>query len=112
MRRLALYRRGAAAGEEAVLFDELEGVHGPVLAFGFDDVGVGEEEDGFLCAGAVVADDEIRFFRGCPADKDVGIGESGGFEASGGGFGYGGGGAGGEAGLDFDELLIYGSGEL
>ena len=84
----------------------------PVFALGFDDVLVGEEEDGLSGAAAVVADDEVGLFGRCAAEEDVGVGESGGLEAGGGGFGDGGGGAGGEAGLDFDELLVNGAGEL
>jgi hypothetical protein len=107
---------GAAAVEEAVFFVELEGIHGPVFALGFDDVGVGEEEEWFLFlvlrGGAVVADDEICFFVDGAADVDVGFGEACGFEASDGGFDDGSCGTGGVAGLDFDELFVDVVGEL
>src|SRR3984957_17010139 len=50
---------GAAAVEVAVFFGEDEGIERPVFALGFDDVGVGEKEERFLFAGAVIADDEV-----------------------------------------------------
>ncbi len=103
---------GAAAVEVAVLFGEDEGIERPVFALGFDDVGVGEEEERLLLAGAVVADDEVELFVDGAAEGDVGIGEAGGFEASGGGFGDRSGGAGGVAGADFDEFLVDVVGEL
>ena len=60
---------GAAAVEVAVFFGEHEGIDGPVFALGFDDVGVGEEEERLLLAGAVVADDEVAFFVDRAADE-------------------------------------------
>ena len=47
-----------------------------------------------------------------PPTRDVGVGEAGGFEASGGGFGDGSCGAGGVAGVDFDEFFVDVVGEL
>jgi len=60
----------ASAIEKSVFFDELEGVHGPVFAAGFDHIQVADEEDGFFLAGAVIADDEILFaiVRACDDD--------------------------------------------
>src|SRR5262249_41875689 len=46
---------GAAGVEVAVLLDELIGIGGPVLAFSFYYVDVGEEEYRFVLAGAVQA---------------------------------------------------------
>src|SRR5215472_17315048 len=97
---------GATAVEIAVTLDELEWIHAPVFALGFYDVGMGEQEDGLQLAGSAITDDEIGFARNRTAEKDVGVGESGGFEARGSGFGDGSRGAGGEAGLDFDESLV------
>ena len=81
-------------------------IHAPVFALGFDDVGVGQQQNRLLRAGAVIADDEVAFLGNGAADENVGVGETGGFQARGGGFGDGSGGAGGEAGLDLDEFLV------
>src|SRR5580698_3674760 len=108
----AFFVGGATAVEVSVLFGEDEGIERPVFALGFDDVGVGEEEERFLLAGAVVADDDVELFVDGAAESDVGIGEAGGFEASGGGFGDRSGGAGVVAGVDFDEFLVDVAGEL
>ena len=43
--RLRLVVAGAASVEEAVLFGELKRIHAPVFALGFDNVGVGEEQE-------------------------------------------------------------------
>src|SRR5215467_14522258 len=87
---------GAAAVEVAVALVELEGIHAPVFALGFDDVGVSEQEDGLQLAGSAITHDEIGFARIRAAEKNVGIGESRGFEARSGGFGHGSGRASGE----------------
>jgi hypothetical protein len=65
--------------KEAVALVELERVHAPVFAFGFDDIGVGKEEDGFAGAGAAITNDEIRLLGNCAADEDVGVWEARGF---------------------------------
>ena len=54
----------------------------------------------------------IALFVDRAAERDVGVGEASGFEASGGGFGDWGGGAGGVAGTDFDEFFVDVVGEL
>src|SRR3954471_10893215 len=54
---------GAAAVEEAVLLDEGERIHRPVLALGFDDVEVGEEEERPVRAGAAEAEDQVALAR-------------------------------------------------
>jgi hypothetical protein len=97
---------GAASVEVAILFDELEWVHCPVFALGFDNVGVREKEEGLLFTGTVIADDEIALFVDRAAESDVGVGKARGFEASSGGFGDGRGGAGGVAGADFDKFFV------
>src|SRR5437763_14354607 len=97
---------GAAAVEIAVAFVELEGIHAPVFALGFDDVDMGEQKDGLELGGSALRDKEVGFARICAAEKEVGFGESSGFEAGGGGFRYGSRGSGGERGLDFDEFLV------
>src|SRR2546421_11281422 len=103
---LGLVVAGAAAVEIAVAFIELKGIHAPVFVLGFDDVGMGEQKDGLELAGSAITDNEIGFARICAAEKDVGFGESSGFEARGGGFRYGSRGTGGESGLDFDEFFV------
>src|SRR4029077_14253839 len=70
---------GAAAIKEAIALAQLERVHTPVFAFGFDDIGVGKEEDGFAGAGAAITNDEIRLLGNCAADEDVGVWEARGF---------------------------------
>src|SRR5450631_306540 len=97
---LGLVVAGATAVEVAVLLDELERVHVPVFAFGFDDVGVGQEQDGLAGASAVVANDQIALLGNGAAYEDVGVGEACGFEASSGGIGYRRGRTGGVTGLD------------
>src|SRR5882724_9625180 len=103
---------GAAAVEVAVFLDELERVHIPVFALGLDDVGVGEEQDGFVGAGAVIADDQVALLGNCAAYENVGVGETCGFESCGGGFGYRRGCAGGVPRLDLDELFVDVAGQL
>src|ERR1700690_2867876 len=51
----------AAAVKVAVLLEELERVHGPVLAARFDDVEMADEQQGFLRARAVNARDQVAF---------------------------------------------------
>ena len=62
-RGLRLVVAGSAAVEVAVLLDEQERVHAPVLALGLDDVRVGEQQDRLARAGAVIAHDEIELLR-------------------------------------------------
>ena len=95
---------GAAAVEVSVLFDELEGIGGPVFAAGLDDIEVANEQDGLRLAGAVEAHDEIFLFV-------VGTGDDESLSANrlraGVGHGFRGGGdvADGVGGVDFDQLL-------
>src|SRR5690349_14134475 len=77
---------GAATVKIAVAFDELKRIHAPIFALGFHDVAVGEQKNGFQLAGAAVTDDEVGFAGIRAAEKDVGIGKSGGFEAGSGSF--------------------------
>src|SRR6185437_8799049 len=98
--------------EIAVFFDEGEGVHGPVFAFGFDHVFVREQENRLQLPGAAVANDDVGLGGNSAADEDIGSGETGGAETARGGFGHGRGGACGEAGFNFDEFLVDVAGKL
>src|ERR1700689_361521 len=53
---------GAAAVEVAVFFGEDEGIERPVFAFGFNNVGVSEEQERFFLAPAVGAAAAGSFF--------------------------------------------------
>ena len=57
-------------------------------------------------AGAVIANDEIGFLGNRAADENVGVGETGGFQARDGYFHDRSGRAGRKAGLNLDELLV------
>src|ERR1700720_1988607 len=72
-RGLRLVVTGAPAVKITIFFDELKRLHGPVFAFGFDDIGMGEKQDGFAGAGAVIANNEIALLRDGAAEKDIGI---------------------------------------
>src|SRR5262249_1775769 len=109
---LCLVVAGAAAVKVAVLLDELEGVHGPVFALGFDNVDMRKEENGLAGTGAVIAHHDVVLGGFGAADEDVGVRKAGGLEACGGGFGDGSGRAGGEAGLHLDHLFVDFAGEL
>src|SRR6266403_3264971 len=77
-----------ASVKKTVLLYQLKRLHGPVFAFGFDDIGMGEKQDGFAVAGAVIANNDIALLRDGAAEKDIGIRKAGGFQASGGGLGH------------------------
>lgn len=109
---VALDVLGAPAVEVAVAFEEAEGIDGPVVAAGFDDVEVGEEDDGAGCAAATEAGDEVALFGGGDDDLHVGFGESGGAEAVGNELGGGGAVAGGGRGVGLDQFAEDVAGEL
>src|ERR1041384_7164621 len=96
---------GTAAVEVAVILGQLKWINGPIFALRFHDIDVGEKE-GFVFTGPVVTNDEVLFFGIGAAEKNIGIGKAGGFQASRGGFRDGRCGAGGEAGRNFNELLV------
>src|ERR1043166_769700 len=79
---------GTAAVEVAVLLGQLKWINGPIFALRFDDIDVGEKEDGFVFTGTVVTNDEILFFGIGTAEKNIGIRKAGRFQASSGGFRY------------------------
>jgi hypothetical protein len=103
---LRLVIPGTAAVKVAVFFVELERIHAPVFALGFDDVYVREEKKRLAFAGAVIVNDDIFFLGTGAAEEDIGIGKASGSEASCSGFGHGSGRTGSEAGLNFDELFV------
>ena len=76
LRRHRLVVAGAAAVEEAVLLDERERIHRPVLALRFDDVEVREEKERLARAGAAVAEDQVALARIGSEDLHVGGGEA------------------------------------
>src|SRR5581483_6670948 len=108
--RLVITR--AAAVEVAILLDKLKRVCGPVFALSFDYIGVGEKKNRLRRSSAVVANHQVRLFRVCSADKDIGIGKSRGLQAGSRGLGYRSGGTGSEPRLDLYELFIDIVGQL
>src|SRR5579862_3950861 len=95
--------RAAAVGV-AVFFDELEGIGGPIEAWGFDDVEMADHQDRAVGSGAAKARDHIFATDAWAEDLDVARGNSGVAEALGHGFAGGGRAADGIGGVDFDEL--------
>ena len=83
MRRHRFVVGRAAAVEEAVLLNQGERVHRPVLAFRVDDVEVREEEKRLAGAGAAEAHDQVALARIGADDLHVGGREAGGLEPGG-----------------------------
>src|ERR1700746_2249533 len=75
-RCLSLVVAGAAPVVEAVLFDELEGIHTPVFTLSFDNISVREKKNRFTGACAVIPGYEVGLFRDDACDENLGIGES------------------------------------
>src|SRR6185369_13884924 len=78
----------------------------PILAPRLDDIGVSEKKNRLGCSRAVIADHQVRFFRIRAPDKNIGVGESGGFESCGRSFGDRRGRTRGESRLNLDEFFI------
>ena len=73
--RLRFVIGGSASVEVAVLFNELERVHAPVLALRLHDIDVGQQQNRLARAGSVVANHQVVLGVFGAADPDVGIGK-------------------------------------
>src|ERR1700722_1486452 len=102
----------AAAVKVAVFFGEDEGVHRPIFAASFDHIGMANEQQGSVRAGAMNAGDEVAFAVVGAEDLDVGGAKSGVEQALGHGAGGNSGAADRIGGIDFDELLKNVAGKL
>src|SRR6202035_2664989 len=78
----------SAAIEKTVFLRELKRLHRPIFAFGFNHVGVREQQDRLVGTGAAIANDEIALLGNGATQKNVGIGKASGLQSSRGGFGY------------------------
>ena len=103
---LRLVVDGPAAIEEAVLFGQLERIHGPVGRLGLHYVEMSQQQQRLALAGAVIAYHHVHLMRRRAQHLDVGRSESLRTKQRGHRLGRGRRGAGTERGIDLDELLI------
>ena len=73
--RLGFVVGGATAVEISILFDESKRIHAPVFPLGLDHIGVGQKQNRFEPARAVVPHYQVRLRGNGAADEDVGIRE-------------------------------------
>ena len=104
--RLRFVVDSAAPVEVAVLFGELEGIHGPIRALRLHHVEVREQQQRFALAGPVITHHDVHLVRRRAQHLNVGSGKTLGLQTLGDGLRGGCGGAGAERGVDLDQLLV------